>query len=64
MLANSGRVCLEEVLKSLIDTSNPARRFYKVILAEAKVDYILPILHKVFRGEIPTFNKSEDLKNL
>lgn len=59
MLANSGRVSFEEVLKSLIDRENPAKKFYKSVLANARVDYILPIIHSVMANRIPTFETSE-----
>jgi len=64
MFATSGKISMEEVIKSTIDLGRPSRSWYKGLLLNARVDYIRSIIAQLHHGREVTVDNSERLQSI
>jgi hypothetical protein len=64
MLANSGKISLEQVIQSSYDLSKPARSWYKGIWLSLRVPYLETLVGKMASGKEVTVDNSLKVKTI
>lgn len=64
MLARQGKVPYVTVLQSLLNLREPSMRFYRAILLNCNLDYVISLVSQVMKGQEVTPRSSSLLKRI